>query len=107
MLPCSKPSLTLYRWNSTYDMLVRAIRLRGPLDHFLWEEKGYYENLVKKGKKKTLMEKGDDSVTQFVFKHIPSSTDWAVITEIGEILEPFKEATKKLEGRPDGSSSSG
>jgi hypothetical protein len=96
-----------HRWNSTRDMLVRAIRLRESITHFLDLEELYYTKLVEKDEKTALNERPEDSVTRIVFQNRMGADDWALAAELVDILEPIKECTKLLEGRPDEHSEDG
>ena len=88
-------------------MIKRANKLRAALDHFLDLEKLRYETLVAQRTEKPLSERPETSVTRVILQNRLHSDDWAVIKEIIALLGPFKDATKKLEGRPNENSASG
>jgi hypothetical protein len=88
-------------------MLVRAIKLRVAIDHFLDLEGLRYNNLVNQNAAKPLNERPATSVTRVILQNRMRSDDWAIANEIAEILEPFKDATKKLEARPNEASAIG
>lgn len=70
------------RWNSVYFMIERALVLKDPLEVFSvrWSRE---KDSQKRLDKETLL----------------TASDWAVLTEVLAILEPFKIITKKFEGR--------
>lgn len=68
------------RWNSADDMIERALKLHVRIDT-------YSSQHSKRSSNGSLT---DDSL---------SSDDWHTLTELHEILKPFKEATLLLEGR--------
>jgi hypothetical protein len=70
------------RWNSVYLMIERAMVLKDPLEVFSvrWSRE---KDPQKRLNKEMLL----------------TASDWAVLTEILAILEPFKIITKKFEGR--------
>lgn len=69
------------RWNSTYMMIKRAIRLRESLDE-------YYHRLTR-SLNPADKEAQDDEL---------SSDDWEMLVRIKSILGPFFQATKRMEG---------
>jgi hypothetical protein len=71
------------RWNSTYDMIERAVKLRNTID-------AYIQTQLQNDPKSSIRH---DQL---------SALDWTNLTEYLSILQPFKVATKSLEGRATG-----
>lgn len=69
------------RWNSTYMMIERAIRLRESLDE-------YYHRLTRS------LDPADKEAQEDGL----SSGDWEMLVRIKSILGPFFQATKRMEG---------
>jgi hypothetical protein len=65
------------RWNSTYNMISRAMKLRDPLDLFMSRPKN--QAMLQQD------ELNDD--------------DWEQLTHILSLLQPFEALTKRLQGR--------
>jgi len=82
-------------------MIERAYRLRRVLDYFFRHERGTYELKIRPVEKSTIGSRPEDSSTRFVFEHQLTAKDWQQVEEILEVLALFREATLKLEGRPD------
>lgn len=68
------------RWNSVYDMIERALKLRHAIDlfflHYNHSGEGY-------------------DISQDVI----TSRDWADLEQFFSVLKPFKDLTKRMEGR--------
>lgn len=66
------------RWNSTYDMIVRALRLQTAIRRYCdeWEPDGEYD----------------------LTHDILQAQDWEELTRFETLLEPFDRATKRVEG---------
>jgi len=89
------------RWNSSHDMIERAVKLRVAIDTFIDEVQRKYDDYTAKIKDSGRIPrpKGhkppplilDDRLTR---------EDWEVLTEYLAILAPLKEITKELEGQP-------
>jgi hypothetical protein len=88
-------------------MLVRAIRLRNAITHFLDLEALNYIKLAERGDKKPVNERKETSVTRIIFQNRMKADNWALAVELVKVLEPIKECTKILEGRPDENSANG
>lgn len=70
------------RWNSTYNMIYRALQVKDAVDVFTTR------HLTRKRKDdRTLRE---DQLTE---------EDWDILTRILSLLEPFKKLTARMEGR--------
>ena len=63
------------RWNSAYDMIHRALKLRRRIDIYCFDHKSFLEQ---------------DTLTP---------DDWTSLTILNSILEPFKKDTINLQGR--------
>jgi hypothetical protein len=88
-------------------MIVRAIKLRAPITHFLDLERSRHLREVEEGIAKPFDQLPANSVLRLVLEHRLGSDDWAIIHELAELLEPFKDTTKQLEGRPSEQSATG
>ncbi|KAG9376557.1 hypothetical protein A1F94_013104 [Pyrenophora tritici-repentis] len=77
------------RWNSYFDTFVRAAELHGPID-------SYIEFKLKEHKPRAA---AAAQPRLYVSEGGLSGKDWATITEYIQLLEPFAEATRLLEGR--------
>jgi hypothetical protein len=88
-------------------MLVRAIRLRNSITHFLDMKARQYTKLVKQKQKKQLNERKETSVTRIIFQNRMKADNWALAVELVEVLKPIKECTKIMEGRPNKNSANG
>ena len=76
------------RWNSAFNMIDRALRLRERIDVFC--------NCHQRAIRQPRREDGDDgSVTNDTLTH----DDWHTLTDICKILQIFLQATARLEGR--------
>jgi hypothetical protein len=66
------------RWNSTYDMIVRALRLESAIRRYCrhWEQDGEYD----------------------LSKDFLTRKDWAELQHFEELLEPCARAIKRVEG---------
>lgn len=88
------------RWNSSYDMIERAVMLRTAIDEFMYKIIKEYDDYITKVTRngsKALPKKHKTRPT-ICADHL-SVDDWAILTEYLAILKPFKLATKRLEGR--------
>ena len=88
------------RWNSSHDMIRRAIDLRNPIDAFLQTElsqwKNYWNNITANGTKPApKRHRAQPKICQDIL----TAEDWSTLTEYLAILEPLKEASLRLEGR--------
>lgn len=70
------------RWNSIFLMILRAVKLRDIISTFCMISRGD--------------EKADKRIPE---EDILTSEDWAVLSEILEILKPYLDYTKHFEGR--------
>jgi hypothetical protein len=69
------------RWNSTYAMIKRGLKLRDAIDL-------YYKRY-----------KGPSSSTEYdISQDELSPEDWAILQRFCNLLRPFKEMTKRIEG---------
>ena len=76
------------RWNSAYQMIIRGLKLRNRI--------GLYCSQNQKPTRPPRAEDGDDGSVK---NDTLTSDDWALLTEIADILKVFEEQTKNLEGR--------
>jgi hypothetical protein len=105
ILQLVKPVRT--RWNSYYQTFVRAVRLHGPIDSYVelkLEEHCRANALTKrKRSRNSANDQQSKSMSQqqrlYIREGGLSSKDWAMISEYINLLEPFYEATKLIEGR--------
>lgn len=74
------------RWNSTYDMITRALKLRDALDLYLFRWQ---------------MPPKDGNCQYDLSQDKLSAADWHELTRFQALLRPFKDMTKRLEGRAD------
>ncbi|KAK1914258.1 hypothetical protein P3342_007504 [Pyrenophora teres f. teres] len=87
------------RWNSYFDTFVRAAELHGPIDSYIEfklrstvPQQHHYD--AGRTASSCLLRSRD-----YVREGGLSGKDWATITEYIQLLEPFAEATRLLEGR--------
>ena len=98
------------RWNSSDAMIVRGFDLRNSIDSLIDAEileynKKYdaYENRLKAWEENMSRKKGKKPKPPnrpSVCDDKLSNDEWKTLTIYHEMLQPFKEATKLLEGRP-------
>ncbi|TKA81632.1 hypothetical protein B0A49_01266, partial [Cryomyces minteri] len=67
------------RWNSTHDMIERALQLKDAIDLYVNHAKQVLE-------------------TADIVKDELTLEDWQELTELRDLLQPMKETTKRLEG---------
>lgn len=88
------------RWNSSYDMIERALILRTAIDEFVRKIiKEYDDYLLKITHNNTRRLPKRHQPKPAICEDYLSVDDWSVLTEYLAILKPFKLATKRLEGR--------
>lgn len=105
ILQLVKPVRT--RWNSYYQTFVRAVRLHGPIDSYVelkLEEHCRANALTKRKRGRNSASDQQSSLMSqqqrlYICEGGLSSKDWATISEYINLLEPFYEATKLIEGR--------
>ena len=91
------------RWNSHYDAYERVVKLRITIEQYCLNERHEYEHYLTRiqrrnaGKEK---QKKPDPPNVMI-TDVLSNDDWLTVAEFMEILQPFKKATKKLEGAND------
>jgi hypothetical protein len=73
-------------WDSTYEMIDRALKLRGPIDAFIIAAMNKCSGETKKEHRKQLVA---DQL---------KSTDWVELEELHVLLKPFKSITMELQG---------
>ena len=90
------------RWNSSHDMIRRAIELRNSIDAFLQKElsqwQHYWNNVTANGTKPAPKR---HRTKPKICQDILTADDWGVLTECLAILEPLKEASLRLQGRAE------
>jgi hypothetical protein len=88
------------RWNSSYDMIERAVMLRTAIDEFMRkimkEYDDYLAKITSNGSRPLPIKR---QTRPAICEDYLSVDDWSVLTEYLTILKPFKIATKRLEGR--------
>lgn len=85
------------RWNSTYKMIDRAVKLRLAIEFFIDTEQVRYEGMVRKGNKP----KDPGAPSLVIFEDRLAADDWDVLNRYMKLLAPLEELTKELEGRPE------
>ncbi|KAI2485933.1 hypothetical protein Ptr902_00066 [Pyrenophora tritici-repentis] len=88
------------RWNSYFDTFVRAAELHSPIDSYIkfkLKEHSAATALSRRRKNRELLPAAQPRL--YVREGGLSGKDWATITEYIQLLEPFAEATRLLEGR--------
>ncbi|KAI1521145.1 hypothetical protein PtrSN002B_012428, partial [Pyrenophora tritici-repentis] len=88
------------RWNSYFDTFVRAAELHGPIDSYIefkLKEHSAATAPSRHRKNRELLPAAQPRL--YVREGGLSGKDWATITEYIQLLEPFAEATRLLEGR--------
>ena len=81
------------RWNSTADMIIRSLRLRGGLSCTM--DSMFHEASARKrrkGKSGSFVDKEEESFVQVTEEH------WKNFTDILDVLEPLKSATEIMSG---------
>ena len=84
------------RWNSYYSAFERATQLRNPIDEYIAQKSGdYYRDSARR------REPANDANKPrlFIAEKGLAAADWSTISEYLQVLAPFKEATRLLEGR--------
>lgn len=94
VLQVIKPIKT--RWNSYQDAFERAIQLKGPLDAFAQYHIDQHNHEAARCKARG---RKPPEPPLFIRTGGMTSYDWDVIRNYVQMLRPFKEATKRLEGR--------
>ena len=107
-LPDGDPEKRLYklvedqetRWNSSYDMIDRAVKLRPVIDEYMHKIMKEHEDYVQKITRNGTRQKPKRHYARpAICDDYLTDDDWSVLTEYLAILKPFKMATKRLEGR--------
>jgi len=99
-----KHQLIILRWNSTRDMLYRARELRTSLDEFLDQEQ-YDRSRSRRTTRSP--DEVDNRIGNAIFAERLKNDDWAIINEVIDMLEPLKQFTKRMEGRPSEETANG
>ena len=88
------------RWNSYFDTFVRAAELHGPIDSYIeFKLKEHSAATAPLRRRKNREQLPAAQPRLYVREGGLSGKDWATITEYIQLLEPFAEATRLLEGR--------
>ena len=74
------------RWDSTYEMIDHALKLRGPIDAFIVAAMNKRDGETQKGHREQL------PADQL------KSADWKELEELHALLKPFKSITMELQG---------
>ncbi|KAI0569022.1 hypothetical protein Alg215_11878, partial [Pyrenophora tritici-repentis] len=94
----AKPVKT--RWNSYFNTFVRAAELHGPIDSYIeykLEEQSAATAALRRQRNREQPPASQPRL--YIREGGLSGKDWAIITEYIQLLEPFAEATRLLEGR--------
>ena len=83
------------RWNSTHDMIERAVKLRNAIDTFIRRIRSEWEEALRKARNPSNKMKDKPTILDDTLM----SEDWNILSEYLDILAPLKEATARLEGR--------
>ena len=83
------------RWNSTYNMIERALQLKEAVERFIDQEIDDFERNARRSARGQI---ASASKRPSIVDDNLSSDDWFVLTEYKRILEPLWEATMMLEG---------
>ncbi|EFQ87876.1 hypothetical protein PTT_16444, partial [Pyrenophora teres f. teres 0-1] len=88
------------RWNSYFDTFVRAAELHSPIDSYIeFKLKEHSAATAPLRRRKNREQLPAAQPRLYVREGGLSGKDWATITEYIQLLEPFAEATRLLEGR--------
>ncbi|CAE7205171.1 hypothetical protein PTTW11_09252 [Pyrenophora teres f. teres] len=88
------------RWNSYFDTFVRAAELHGPINSYIeFKLKEHSAATAPLRRRKNREQLPAAQPRLYVREGGLSGKDWATITEYIQLLEPFAEATRLLEGR--------
>ncbi|CAE7003037.1 hypothetical protein PTTW11_01481 [Pyrenophora teres f. teres] len=88
------------RWNSYFDTFVRAAELHGPIDSYIeFKLKEHSAATAPLRRRKNREQLPAAQPRLYIREGGLSGKDWATITEYIQLLEPFAEATRLLEGR--------
>ncbi|KAI2479364.1 hypothetical protein Ptr902_09575 [Pyrenophora tritici-repentis] len=88
------------RWNSYFNTFVRAAELHGPIDSYIeykLEEQSAATAALRRQRNREQPPASQPRL--YIREGGLSGKDWAIITEYIQLLEPFAEATRLLEGR--------
>jgi hypothetical protein len=107
-LPSDDPAKKIYKlvkdqethWNSSYDMIKRAVMLRSAIHEFMRKIIKEYDDYIARithNNSRSLPKRHQPRPT--ICDDYLTEDDWSVLTEYLAILKPFKIATKRLEGR--------
>jgi len=92
------------RWNSTYQMILQAVKLRLAIDDFINQERQRYERVVSNTERNARRYHSSREVVNqtppSILDDALSTDDWDVLTIYLDILQPLDEVTKELQGRP-------
>jgi len=89
------------RWNSTYSMIAKAVKLRLAIDEFIIQEKQRYERqIVTTWRDARRRGREVKPKTPLIIDDVLSATDWQVLTIYLDVLQPLHEVTIELQGRP-------
>lgn len=85
------------RWNSLYDMIVRALRLRERIDRYTDEHRSAVH-----GSQQKLTRNATPEQKEALLREDQLTPDeWLTLKEIARILEPYKELTMHSEGKSE------
>ena len=84
------------RWNSTYNMIERALQLKEAVERFIDQEIDDFESNERRSARSQVTSASKKRPS--IINDNLSSDDWFVLTEYKRILEPIWEATMMLEG---------
>lgn len=88
------------RWNSYLDTFVRATELHGPIDSYIEAKLQEHRLATAPTRRKRNRSQLPKQLPRlFIREGGMSARDWATISEYVNLLEPFAEATRLLEGR--------
>jgi len=94
------------RWNSLLTMCERGYFLRNSIDTYIYAEKMKYQRYLayttELNKKRAANKQIKPKAPSSIIADLLSPEEWDTVTKYIEILLPFREATKRLEGRADG-----
>lgn len=91
------------RWNSYYAALARAAELHGPIDSFIEykinEHNQRTRQATRQPRRPRVRQEEPPPPRLYIREDGLKSRDWATINEYIQLLQPFAEATRLLEGR--------